>query len=328
MKEFKFSYDEIFLFDEQYDPKNVFDNNININIIPSPLYEGLIDHKRSQYNIFGNAQKWNEYDDSVKDEDIYCLNDLVEDYNIQLNEINNKNQIILFFTIKKLNKPKKNIKNKITIGNNDINNSNQIRKKLNKENMGRIKTKEKNNKNIDTNKVFHDKLWKDNIRIKFKRVFIKYMISFVNTLITISSKSILLKQRKIVKLNNKIIKNNKRSHILEMLNISAKDYLSHDISSRIKTLPRDNNKKVIEYIYEIDEKNIIEVLNKSIRELMHIFCSDCSKDNIFKHFKRLQYFIDNELIQKNHEDPNYILKFKEQALHYEEEIKKIDGRNM
>ena len=57
---------------------------------------------------------------------------------------------------------------------------------------------------------------------------------------------------------------------------------------------------------------------------MYIFCSNIIQDNIFKHFKRLQYYIDNDL---SNEDPLYIEKFKYQALYYENEYKDIEGRN-
>ena len=190
----------------------------------------------------------------------------------------------------------------------------------NKENMGRKKMDEitdKGNENVN-----HDKYAVDNIRLKYKRGFFNYLITFINLLIGNSHK--LKNKGKIQKIDNYIIKNTKKEYILMMLDMSAKDYLSLPITKKFKKLDRDHNAKLISYIYEVNEITVIEVLNKSIRELMHIFCSNIIQDNIFKHFKRLKDYIDNELSK---EDTLYIEKFKYQALNYEDEYRKTNGRS-
>ena len=192
------------------------------------------------------------------------------------------------------------------------------KKPCNKENMGRYKKDEiidKDNENV------HSKYKPDNIRIKFKRGFLNYLIIFINLLIGKSNK--LKKKGYIQKIDSCIIRDNKKEYILKMLDMSAKDFLSLPITKKIKRLDRDHNEKLIKYIYEVNEISVIEVLNKSIRELMFIFCSNIIQDNIFKHFKRLQYYIDNDL---SNEDPLYIKKFKYHALNFEDEYKDIDGR--
>ena len=192
------------------------------------------------------------------------------------------------------------------------------KKPCNKENMGRYKKDEiidKDNENV------HSKYKPDNIRIKFKRGFLNYLIIFINLLIGKSNK--LKKKGYIQKIDSCIIRDNKKEYILKMLDMSAKDFLSLPITKKIKRLDRDHNEKLIKYIYEVNEISVIEVLNKGIRELMFIFCSNIIQDNIFKHFKRLQYYIDNDL---SNEDPLYIKKFKYHALNFEDEYKDIDGR--
>ena len=189
----------------------------------------------------------------------------------------------------------------------------------NTKNMGR----KKDNKNCNK-KYKHNKYIPDNIRLRYKRCFFKYLIKLINNRISKCPK--LKKRGTIIKLSSSIITNTKKDKTLLMLDSTAKEYLSLDISSKNKKLPKDHNKKLIEYIYKINEISLIEILDKTIRELMTIFCSDYNKYEEFKDFKRLQYHIDNELIAKHHEDEEYIDLFKDQAINFEEKYKELDGR--
>ena len=189
----------------------------------------------------------------------------------------------------------------------------------NTKNMGR----KKDNKNCNK-KYKHNKYIPDNIRLRYKSCFFKYLIKLINNRI---SKCPKLKKRGTIKqLSSSIITNTKKDKTLLMLNSTAKEYLSLVITSKYKKLPKDHNKKLIEYIYKIKEISLIEILDKTIRELMTIFCSDYNKYEEFKDFKRLQYHIDNELIAKHHEDEEYIALFKDQAINFEEKYKELDGR--
>jgi hypothetical protein len=165
----------------------------------------------------------------------------------------------------------------------------------NTKNMGR----KKDNKNCNK-KYKHNKYIPDNIRLRYKRCFFKYLIKLINNRISKCPK--LKKRGTIKKLSSNIITNTKKDKTFLMLNSKAKEYLSLGISSKYKKLPKDHNKKLIEYIYKIKEISLIEILDKTIRELMTIFCSDYNEYEEFKDFKRLQYHIDNELITKHHED--------------------------
>ena len=160
----------------------------------------------------------------------------------------------------------------------------------NTKNMGR----KKDNKNCNK-KYKHNKYIPDNIRLRYKRCFFKYLIKLINNRISKCPK--LKKRGTIKKLSSNIITNTKKDKTFLMLNSTAKEYLSLGISSKYKKLPKDHNKKLIEYIYKINEISLNEILDKTIRELMTIFCSDYNKYEEFKDFKRLQYHIDNVLIQ-------------------------------
>lgn len=198
------------------------------------------------------------------------------------------------------------------------------RKIKNTKNMGRKTKRASNNNKIINNGKIHDKNDPDNIRFRYKRGFFDSLIKTINNRITKCPK--LLKKGKIKKLSGDIMKINKKSEILSMLSKTAKEYLSLNISSKYKNFSKDNNKKLIEYIYKINEKSIIEILDKTIRELMLIYCSDSDKFVEFKDFKRLKYHIENELRAKNHENDSYILLFEDQAINYEKKYKQLDGR--
>lgn len=225
----------------------------------------------------------------------------------------------------------KKIQNNITNTNNRTTGETTLSKKIikpkrvikNKENMGR-KKKGNSIKNIPGEKL-NNKYRHDNVRIRYKRAFINYLIDFINLKI---DKCIKLKGKgRLKKLHKDIIEKTKKQDILQMLNSSVRVYLSNDITQKYKKLKPENNKKVIDYIYEINEISIIEILEKSVNELMDIFCNDVIEDNIFKDFKRLKYYINNELIEVYNEKDDYIELFKDQAKNYKMKIENIDGRN-
>lgn len=225
----------------------------------------------------------------------------------------NKVKAIIFTEIETQNKPKRTFENK-------------------KYKMGRKRKADTNleNNEHETNKSknVHTKNAGDNLRIKFRRGFFKYLILFINTLIGNSKK--LKKKGKIQKINLKEIIDMKKENVLKFLDLSAREFLSKDISVKCKTLKNDHNKNLIKYIYDIGEITITKVLDKSMRELLHIFCKDKNEDkenDDFKLFNRLQDFIDNDLKAKNKNNNDEDIEFfKYQALNFEEIIKSIDGR--
>ena len=187
----------------------------------------------------------------------------------------------------------------------------------NKANMGRKK------RGISIINI-NNKYRKDNVRLRYKRAFINCLIDFINSKIDKCEK--LRKKGRLLKLSKNIIEKTKKRDTLIMLNTSAREYLSKEISTKWKTLKPDHNKKLIDYIYEINEISITNILDKSINDLMNIFCNEAIEDNDFKDFKRLQYYIDNELVEVCFDKNNYIELFKEQAKNYKEIIEKLDGR--
>ena len=108
-----------------------------------------------------------------------------------------------------------------------------------------------------------------------------------------------------------------------MLDSSAAQYLSNDISKKNKKLKNDHNKKMVQLIYDLQEEKITKILDKSMRELYQIFCSDSIEFTNSKIIS-LKNYVD-ELKEKNN-DESYISKFENEAIKYEFNFKAIKGK--
>lgn len=126
-----------------------------------------------------------------------------------------------------------------------------------------------------------------------------------------------------MKLNNEIMVNATKKHILEMLDLSTAEYLSKDITIKNKTLKKDHNKKLIKLIYNSKEEKIIDILDKSIRELLKIFCSNNSEYTNIK-INRLKDEINK--LKKKYKDKKYISNLEYEAKNYEDIYKAVKGR--
>ena len=173
-------------------------------------------------------------------------------------------------------------------------------------------------------KKINNKFRPNNMRVKNDRAFNDSLIDFINLLIGRSSK--LENMGRLKKLSSDIINTSKKSVLLGYLDQTAREYLSNEISIKFKKFPSDYNKLLIDHIYEVNETSITSILDRYIRELKLIFCSDGNQDGIFKDFKRLQNFIDNKLMTEDNANQEYIDAFRQQSLNYEEELKMVDGR--
>lgn len=197
---------------------------------------------------------------------------------------------------------------------------NYIKKEKEKKKKGRKKDN-KNNANKESDSI-HDKFKGDNMRIKYKRLFVNKLINFINQLIEISPE--LKNIGKLQKLSSETIKINNKDNILKMLDLTAGEFLSQKSSVKKKNVNNDYNNNLIELIYKKNDITVKEVLNKTIRELMNIFCNDKTENDKYPHFDRLQDYIDKCI--QNNENENYINKFKYQALNYERLYINIEGR--
>ena len=322
---------KFYYIDDLYEENNFININETFNDINEVVYNKQFEESKESVNLFGVLPKITSFieNDNFNNSNIYCNQITKTNYNIKQNSelifhvFKNIEKSNIIETKKSTNEPSFVNDIKMNEMSNDINNNNQ-KKRYNTKNMGRKRKNEfqdENNKKI----IIHDKTKADNMRLKFKRAFIKNLIEFINALIKNSTK--LKRKGKIKKINSVYVNNIKKEVNLNMLNLTAKEFLSRDICQKCKMFSKDYNIKMINYIYDKKDITLIEVLNKTIRELMKIFCSTEIGDNIFKNFKRLNDYINNILIDKNHEKESYIEKFIYQALNFEQEYKKLDGRN-
>ena len=200
---------------------------------------------------------------------------------------------------------------------------NSIRIYKDKHIMGRKRKNVSCNENYESGSK-HDKYSLDNIRRKVKRAFINSLKNCINILISISPKLPKNKKFKLQKINSAYLNSMKKDLNLAILDLPAKDFLSKEICKKCKKLYDKHNEYLIKLIYEVNDTIITQVLDKSMRELLAIFCNDLVEDDVFKYLKRLNIFI-KEYLSKESEE--YIDLFKEQANNFENEIRKIHGRN-
>lgn len=106
------------------------------------------------------------------------------------------------------------------------------------------------------------------------------------------------------------------------MNSSANSYLSNDISVQWNTKDEKFNKQLIKKIYDVKDKDIMYILDKKIIEIMKIFRSEIN-DEIFKDFKRLDYYINNKLVKNYHESKEYIKVFIYHAKNFEKEVDEL-----
>jgi hypothetical protein len=334
-------------FDNQYDDNDLYEillNSLNSpNLDPDEISQHSTDENTRRYMLpkkessisfnetnNDNGSNFNAVEEALNRSNEMALENQISNQDLQ-NTINDNNNTSLTEDIKNndINTDENVINNNITTNNEDnllltIKIKKEKRKFKSTRNMGR---KKKGN-SIPGNygKKINNKFRPNNMRVKNDRAFNDSLIDFINLLIGRSSK--LENMGRLKKLSSDIINTSKKSVLLGYLDQTAREYLSNEISIKFKKFPSDYNKLLIDHIYEVNETSITVVLDKKIRELMNIFCSnDLIDDEIFKHFKRLHNYINDVLINKKNQDELYISEFKYQALNYEKEYKALAGRN-
>ena len=280
--------------------------------------EPFLDKKEYNSDFLGINLKETDDDNNSSSDNIYFLKNKI------LNNINSPNYEKEDIIVKKEENLKKTGNNKSTeektlTNGLIIRDNSKNEKKYNTTNMGR-----KRKGYIPDKKKVHSKESEDNIRIKFKRLFINNLILFINNLLK-QSPNIKLNGLEIKKLESSYANTTKKDKNLKMLNLTVGEFLSNPICKKFKKIPKNNNINVIKLIYEEDEKRIVKILNRTVRELMKIFCRNKVRNNVFKRFKRLKDYVE-EFTNKKKEKESYIKKFVYQGKNFEEIYKEIDGR--
>lgn len=294
-----------------------FSNYSLTNMNLDPLL-GLNEY--GSYKASINSDELNDYESIINNNDLLSLKNNLsikkekeEENNIIWNKADNSNK-----TGNNKSTEENSSDNNLIVKN--ANTNSDINKKNKTSNLGR----KRKNAIYNINEV-HNKESDDNIRIKFKRLFINNLRIFINYLLS-KSPNIKLNGLELKKLDSSYVKIVKKDKILKMLDLTVGEFLSNDICKKLKKYPKDHNKKVIKLIYEENDTRLIKVLNRSIRNMMKIFCRDKIKNNIFKNYKRLGNYINELYINKKKENDNFIKKFIYQAKNFEDIYKEIDGR--
>ena len=172
----------------------------------------------------------------------------------------------------------------------------------------------------------HTKLNKDNIITKIKRNVYNHCLKFVNLLLS-KSKNYKLKGIKLHKNNNSIIIASKKEENLYLLDLPIKEILSNKLSNKYIYLHEDYNKDKINYILRQNDIELNEVLNKTFREMLYLYCKDNTNDTtIFKYFKRLNDDLETFIKENEDEDEDYINEYKKITLEFEDVINSIFPR--
>ena len=235
--------------------KNDFLSGNNLGTKHNPNNNSLIEDAIKE--IFPSANK-----DAINNEK------LIEN---KLYEITNCSDAIP----KKDDSPKRNHKEKKKIF---------IFKKINKY-IGRRKHSSQNIYKIEAN---HNKYKEDNMVNKIKIYFINSIMSFLNKkyfeFMGMKSKKLLAK----IKPNFTKVWTKKENQ--EYLKKKIKDIFSQSLSNKCKRYPKNYNIKQIDMIIKNNEaKDIISILNKSVKDMYEIYISQNKKIE--------EFHIDNDLIK-------------------------------
>ena len=205
------------------------------------------------------------------------------------------------------------------------------------------KTKGRKRKD-DTIKGAHNKFSEDNMMRKIKSFFLNSCFELIN-------KSIKNKQMQLLKLNSEIGENLKKDYNLKLLDTTLKylffnSKISLKYRKKIKTY-YNLNKKIIKKIFEENkEKEAIQLLNLTYRELFQIFRKkfedidldlktkiydiEILKGNDFKDILNFIEEIKEKEINKNEEKQNidvYLENIKNLCINYENWFLGKKGRN-
>ena len=182
--------------------------------------------------------------------------------------------------------------------------------------LGRIK---KNSKKIGK----HDKYKRDNIIRRFKVFLIRNIFNYINNSFNINHKTkSLIRLKKISSIHTKTI--SKHDNIL-WLKSTIRDIFSQNLTTKIVSFDKDYNIKLIKRIYrEGKEKNVINILNRTVKEFWQAYINNDINNN-FIGFETLK----NDIIKLRNlgEHEKYIELFTNVAKQFEEIYNEISPRD-
>ncbi len=180
-------------------------------------------------------------------------------------------------------------------------------KEENKTKRGRKKS-QKN----DNNREEHNKMSSDNIIKNIKSKLFPLLIESINNIIKKSAED----KPKLYKLNYKYVNQLNKEIDLKYLNMTLKELVSKEISSKYKIIPSDANKTFIESLinktnetkeeFSEDYDTILFVLNMTFREWLDLFTYKKNINDLKAQHEQLKY-INYEKIENNISGLNNLL---------------------
>ena len=213
-----------------------------------------------------------------------------------------------------------------SIKDNNENKSDDIQRIYKKDKIFSIKkvTKRGRIKKNSFKKGKHDKNNRDNIIRKFKVKLMNSLYDYINRSFIINTNRQTQKIKIIKKLSSKDIKSIKKEDNIKWFNSQIKNVFSQNISTKIAHYDLDYNSKLINKIYlKGQEKRVINILDKTIKEMWLVYVND-DEENNFKGFHTLKDEI-KEFRKKGQEEA-YIEKYIKIAKNFEEIFVNIKSR--
>lgn len=167
----------------------------------------------------------------------------------------------------------------------------------------------------------HNKYTVDHIVIKIKTHMIKFLMTFINVIFSLKGY-----EDQILQINAERAKNNTIEYNEKLLKMTLKELFSVPISrknGKIYYANPNHNKEVLDKIYKEQNPIVNSVLDSTFFECIKHF-----RGKEFKYaligLENYYNIIEQELKEKNEDD--YVNKFKEVLLNYENEIKKMQSK--
>jgi hypothetical protein len=170
----------------------------------------------------------------------------------------------------------------------------------------------------------HDKYQRDNIIRKFKAFLIRNIFNYINKSFNSYKKyKELMGLKKISSVQTKLI--SKQENLL-WLNSQIKDIFAQNLTAKIVSFEKDYNIKLIDKLYkEGKEEKVINILNKTIKDLWIVYINDDVNKN-FRGFETLKNDIDK--LKKSGESEKYIELYVNVAKKFEDIFKEMNPRNI
>ena len=197
-------------------------------------------------------------------------------------------------------------------------------------NIKKVNLRRKIKRNINSKRRSkHTREAYDNIISNIKNRIINNVRVYINNFIK-KTKNTELNRINLKNINKLNIPISSKKNKLELLDMSLRNIFSQKISPKYKELAKkysnyeNYNKIFINRIYNKKEKDLINILDKTFREIIEIYNGKRERDEIFKDFITLE----NDIVNfEGKEKRSYIDNYKYVAENFVEIIEKIDERS-